>query len=355
MSVKLCEGDLTDVRGPLADAALVLPRAPGGAIRIGKPKDSSSDPVPEPDTPGGAPARIGAGDEGGQSSGGSTGPARIGADTPAQGANGGPTLIGESKDYNTLKDKGAMVDALLQTSIRNKEDDVQLPILKDKYKVDESTGLRLDVGTMDKDLEQPMKDAGIQTDQARYSTSTVHSKDDTNSRGLIAEGKFYDQDGVIIGESRFAGNDRNAAGDKMKPSDILWSQYSGFASHMGRSNKLQRGMTNDVGKLKAFVGRNIQSRSALETIDTAHKKTNQDPTKPGIFKRSADTQEEKDAFSALLGTDSLSSVNYMLKDHHTAAGNKQITEIRTYPRAWDKTKTDGRLKAAILAKMDVVI
>jgi len=52
----------------------------------------------------------------------------------------------------------------------------------------------------------------------------------------------------------------------------------------------------------------------VETIVTAHTKTKQDPKKPGYFKRDAATPEARDAFNALLGTDSLSSINYMLKD-----------------------------------------
>lgn len=363
MSVRLWEGSLTDDRASLADAKFVLPRAPGGGVRIGEPHDaphagaphaSDADPVSEPGAPEGAPVRIGAGDEGERSQGGNTGPARIGADSPAQGADTGPPLIGESKDYNTLKAKGAEVDDDLQTAIKKNKEDVQLPNLKDKYDVrNEESGRRL--ADSDKDLEQPLKDAGIKTDQARYSTNAVYSKDAPPGQGVIAQGKFFDQDGVIIGEDRFAANDITN-GDKMKSSNILWSQYSGFASHLsGITGKLRSGMTNDVGKLKAFVGRNIQSRSAVETIKTAHENTNQDTMKPGIFKRNADTQAEKDAFFALLGTDSLKSVNHMIKDHHTDAGNKQITKIYTYPRDFDKnTNPSGRQKVAILATMDNV-
>lgn len=365
LSVRLWQGSFTDDRTSLADAKFVLPRAPGGGVRIGEPHDaphgsgaphaSDADPISEPGAPEGAPVRIGAGDEGERSQGGNTGPARIGADPPAQGADTELPLIGESKDYNSLKDKGVKVDNLLQTAIKNNEKDVQLPNLKDKYDVrNEESGRRL--ADSDKDLEQPLKDAGIKTDQARYSTNAVYSKEAPPGQGVIAQGKFFDQDGVIIGEERFAANDINKASDKMKPSDILWSQYSGFASHLSSiTGKLRSGMTNDVGKLKVFVGRNIQSRSTVETIKTAHKNTNQETTKPGIFKRNADTQAEKDAFLALLGTDSLSSVNYMIKDHHTDAGNKQITDIYTYPRDFDKnTNPSGRQKVAIVATMDNV-
>ncbi|KAL8707254.1 MAG: hypothetical protein Q9225_007795, partial [Loekoesia sp. 1 TL-2023] len=347
------------------DLTLVLPRAPAGGARIGKPHDEpdapgaphdpEADPVSEPGAPDEAPPRIGTGNAGETSQEGDNGPPRIAGDPPAQGADTGPSLMGESKDYGSLKDKGIKVDNLLQTAIKNNERDVELPKLSDKYHVTNTDSGRT-LGDADKDLDNPLTDADIKPNEAKYSTSAVFSKNAPAGQGAVSQGKFYDQDGVIVGEYRFAKKDINKDVDKMKPSDILWSQYFGLASHISSiTGRPLRGMTNDVGKLKAFVGRNIQSRSAVETIETAHKNTKQDTKKPGVFRRDADTQDGKDAFFALLGTDSLSSVNYMIKDHHTAIGNKQITEIRTYPRDFDKnTNPGGRQKVAILAKMEIV-
>lgn len=265
-------------------------------------------------------------------------------------------MIGESKDYGTLVTKGGKVDDETHTAIKNNDKDQKLPPLTDHYAEDKSTGQTLH-SEEDKDLLDPLAKAGISdTTKVKYSSSIVKSKDAPRDAGLVAKGKFYDQDGIIIGEERFASNDINKGGDVMRPSDILWSQYSAFASHYSpRTKQIQRGMTDDVNKLKAFVGRDIQSRSAVETINTAHTKTNQDVKQPGVFRRSDTSDGGKEAFKALLGTDSLSSVNYMLKDHHDAVGNKVITEIHTYPRDFDaNTNPKGRKKVAIVAKLDVV-
>ena len=265
-------------------------------------------------------------------------------------------MIGDSKDYGALSTKGGKVDDETHTAIKNKDKDSELLPLTDHYEErDKQSGQRIDA-VKDKDLTDPLSAAGIDITQSKFSSSAVYSKGAPVESGVVAQGKFFDQDGVIVGEDRFASNDINKGGDVMRPSSILWSQYSGFAGHISSiTKKLQRGMTNDVKKLKAFVGRNIQSRSAVETINTAHIKTNQDVKKPGVFKRSDTSDEGKEAFKALLGTDSLSSVNYMLKDHHDDAGNKEITEIHTYPRDFDATTNpNGRQKVAIVAKMDVV-
>ena len=112
-------------------------------------------------------------------------------------------------------------------------------------------------------------------------------------------------------------------------------------------------MTDDVNKLMNFIGRNILSRSTAETITTAHEKTKQAKDKVGHFKRDS-KDEELEAFHALLGTDSLSSYNYMLKDHHEALGDKRIVEIFTYPRTYDSEKNkNGRKKISMVAKFEV--
>ena len=214
---------------------------------------------------------------------------------------------------------------------------------------DSGTGMRLDAVT-DKDLVEPFNLLSLDMTKAKYSTSRVFSKTQPASvgdQGVVAGGKFFDQDGVIIGEDRFSANDKNPAGSRTRPSDITFQQYESFASHIGRNGKPMRGLTNDVSKLRAFVGRNIQSRSTVETAVAAHFKTGQSVDNPGVFRR--DSQgAEREAFDAFLGTDFISSLTYMLSDHHQALGNKQVTEVHTFPRTATTSDPGGRQKFDIV-------
>ena len=117
------------------------------------------------------------------------------------------------------------------------------------------------------------------------------------------------------------------------------------------TGRLKSGMTDDVNKLENFVGRDIQSRSTVETMETAHKNSKQALDKPGVFKRDS-KDEERGAFDALLGTDSLSSINYMLKDHHQALVNKRVKEIHTYLRTFNPEMREGRQKVAMAVKFE---
>ena len=318
--------------------------------RVGVPKDEphdgasgghpgdGSDPSTTPGDPETAPVRLGTGEEQG---GGGTQP-HLG--TEPQGYTG-PDLVGESKDYGKLGEKGRMVDDQVHTAIKDGKEDKAIAQLSDHY--EERDVEQGKVLTDAKDLEEPFAQIGVDLKTAKYSSSRVFSQEGPVDRGVVADGEMYDRDGVIVGENRFAQNDLNADANKMRPGDILFRQWERFASHINRlNNKLKPGMTNDVGKLQYFVGRNIRSRSTVETMQTAHQKTNQPLDKPGVFRRES-SGAEKEAFDALQGTDFLSSLNYMLKDHHNALGNKRVKEIHTYPRTYDPNTQQGRQKIAI--------
>ena len=269
---------------------------------------------------------------------------------------GQPQLIGDSKNYDDLVTKGQKVDGILQDTLKTNGKDVDIPPLTDNYEIrDPGRNLRLDAVT-DKDLADPFTLLSLDMSQAKYSTSRVFSKTPPASvgdQGVVAGGKFFDQDGVIVGEDRFSANDMNPAGSRTRPSDITFQQYESFASHTGITGRLMRGMTNDVAKLRAFVGRNIQSRSTAETTFAAHFKTGQSMDGEGVFRRSSQGAE-KEAFDAFQGTDFISSLIYMLSDHHTALGNKQVSEIHTFPRTYTAENTGGRQKLDIVVLFQAI-
>lgn len=53
----------------------------------------------------------------------------------------------------------------------------------------------------------------------------------------------------------------------------------------------------------------------METMQKAQRDTWQPLDKKATFERGADTPKERDAFNMMMGTDFVSSMGYMLKDH----------------------------------------
>jgi uncharacterized protein with PhoU and TrkA domain len=51
--------------------------------------------------------------------------------------------LGDSKDYNDLIKKGIKIDELVHKAIKDREEDVKTPKLKDKYTANEDSGLLL--------------------------------------------------------------------------------------------------------------------------------------------------------------------------------------------------------------------
>ena len=369
------EAGAQDLTGVLK-RALIFPRVPGTPPRIGSPKGPPRDgndpnnpegsrqsPADRTDHPGeslnpadpnsAAPPRIGTSDHGKPSSQGEDNvPARIASDKPDKPnkpARAGPDLIGESKDFNTLQQKGRKLDEELHTAIKENRPDVKTSKLKDNYEErDVQSGLVLSDA---KDLQEPFKDIGLDMGK-KYSTSSIYSNEGPLNKGVVAEGKFFDQDKTIVGERRFATNDKNPDDKKLKSSDIVFLQWERFASHINtRTGKLKVGMKDEVNQLENFVGRNILSRSTVETIETAHKRTNQPLDKKGVFKRGGEGAQ-KDSFEALLYTDFVASLVHMLKDHHRALGNKRIAEFITYPRTYDPKTQQGQQKIAMTLRFE---
>ncbi len=263
----------------------------------------------------------------------------------------GPSLIGPSKDYTDLAKKGEEVDKKLLKAIKDKDKDVELKLLKDNYvEQDPESGKVIQNA---EDLVDGFNEIGLDYKTEKYSSERVYSREGPVEKGVVVAGIYYDQNGIIVGEERFSANDKNPKDKKMKSSDIVFLVWKKFAGHRNKNGSRRYGMTDDVDKLMNFIGRNILSRSTIETMITAQDKTKQPKDKVGHFKR-ASKEEELEAFHALLGTDSLSSYNYMLKDHHKALGDKRIAEIFTYPRTYDSEKNkNGRQKISMVAKFEV--
>ena len=114
-------------------------------------------------------------------------------------------------------------------------------------------------------------------------------------------------------------------------------------------------------KIKGYVGRDIQSLSTIETWQAMQKKVGAPLDMKTTVKRAADPNDspelkttKKEAFDTMLRTDFISSLNYMLKDHSKALGNKQITEITGYPRTYDPMTKSGMEKISMGVKFEEI-
>ncbi|KAL8848474.1 MAG: hypothetical protein Q9221_006525 [Calogaya cf. arnoldii] len=132
-----------------------------------------------------------------------------------------------------------------------------------------------------------------------FRSTKVYSK---NGRSDIAEAKYFSDEGIIIGEGRFSDRDLNVPDQKLRPSDLTFLQWKSAAG-------------DAIKSLRGFVGRNILSKSTIETMQKAQRDTRQPLSEKATFERGADTPEKKAAFNMMMGTDFISSLGYMLKDH----------------------------------------
>ncbi|KAI4266733.1 MAG: hypothetical protein L6R38_008574 [Xanthoria sp. 2 TBL-2021] len=245
-------------------------------------------------------------------------PLPIGASKPG---DPGLDLVGESKDPIQLRDKGQKVDKQAhKTSDEYKGDEIQKKF-DDNYKVKEIER----EGTLDPysddDMEPALKDLGISDmENARYRSTDVFSK--IGSKDGVTEAKYFPEKGIIIGEYHFPENDMNAPGQKLNLSDLTFLQWK--SSTDGKR----------VDRLRAFVARNVVSRSTVETMQKAQRDTWQPLDKKATFERGADTPKERDAFNMMMGTD-------------FALGKKRIFSIWCYPRTFDGTNGEKYINIVV--------
>ena len=185
-------------------------------------------------------------------------------------------------------------------------------------------------------IERPFNDLGVSVKDVKYVEYSLYSKNPSSSLPS-AIGKYFGKDGVIVGEARFTEHDKNTPENRMKPSDMVFLQWEKAVTDAG----------SDVKSLKGFVGHKVVSRSTLETMQKGQSETKQPLNQKAVFKRGdtsktpEETATKKTAWERMLGTDFISSLNYMLKDHAVALGKKEISEIWCYPRTWTRRHIRG--------------
>jgi len=249
------------------------------------------------------------------------------------------------------------VDGELQQAIRGNNDDKSTPDIEVHYMVNPTRPDKpIDPAVAkDRDLVAPFEDLKVDLGKADYTEYEVWS--DKMGNKPISIGKYFAKDGLIVGQTRFAEADNNPAEFKMMSSDQVFEQWR--KANLVEGN--EAATLEATKKLKGFVGRDIQSLSTIETMQAMQKKVGAPLDTKTTFKRAADpndkpevTTAKKEAFDTMLGTDFLSSLNYMLKDHSKALGKKQITEITAYPRTYDPQTKSGMEKITIGVKFEEV-
>ncbi|KAL8882295.1 MAG: hypothetical protein Q9198_000683 [Flavoplaca austrocitrina] len=260
-------------------------------------------------------------------------PLAFGASKPGdQGFN--PT--GPSKDPAKLKAKGKDVDKLPYA----KQEDYNAGDLQkkfdDNYKLEDNSNKKdefLD-DEDDDDIGDAIKDLGIdKMADAPFRETEVSSKGANNI--AIARAKFFPTKGFMIGEERFADRDVNPPDKKLRPSDLTFFQWKNAASDQAKAaaaaktpagpkspdearqtaDTLAAAEATAVKSLRAFVGRTVMSRSTVETMQTAQRRTGQALFDNAQFERGGDTDVKREGFDLMMGTDFISSLNFMLRDH----------------------------------------
>ncbi|KAL8652663.1 MAG: hypothetical protein Q9226_004175 [Calogaya cf. arnoldii] len=207
-----------------------------------------------------------------------------------------PRKVGALELYpEELNANGEKVDNQAhKTSDEYKGDQIQRKF-DDKYTVKEiEQEGKLDPHT-DRDLGPPLKDLGIPNmeDIRSYRSTEVFAK--YGSKGSVTKAKYFPKKGIIVGEYQ---HELNAPVQTLNLSDITFLQWQNSTG------------STRVGSLRAFIVRNITSRSTVEEMQEAQISTSQAPNETATFVRGTTY-----IFKHLMGLDFSRSLTYMLKDH----------------------------------------
>ncbi|KAL9034541.1 MAG: hypothetical protein Q9180_005346, partial [Flavoplaca navasiana] len=151
------------------------------------------------------------------------------------------------------------------------------------------------------DLKPVFDDLGVtHLEDVCYQSTEISSKN--SSRAGVTETKVFAQKGIIVREYFSPENDLNAPGQRLNLSDltfILWKDATG---------------DKRVERLQAYVIRNLVSKTTLELLQKAEYHDLHSKFFTTTFTRT-DRDGRRAVFDMLMGTDEISALTYMLKDH----------------------------------------
>lgn len=157
--------------------------------------------------------------------------------------------------------------------------------------------------------------------QAEYRSKTNGQADKTAYDNLFApqlKGSTSGNGGVIIAANNKAAEDKSDPSDKLRFSEILFWEYKGAADSTKRSAK--------VSNLQWVFRSNIINEDTNNLIKEVQKRRgNPDNEQQWTL------GDDADAFLALVGSDNVKSIAWMLNDHVNAFIRKSIVSIWTQP------------------------
>ncbi|KAL9588758.1 MAG: hypothetical protein Q9203_002431 [Teloschistes exilis] len=248
----------------------------------------------------------------------------------------GPTLVGDAKDSHELIDQARKIEEKPYST----SDNLNTTSFQQDFDNNYSSKTIEKQGSLESDdLEEPLKDVGYNsTENARYRETTIYPKVDETDP--IATIQTFPDSGFLIGPSNFPqnnnnnstnDNNNNSTAQASPFSDVIFNEW--VSSLLGRN---QSEKTDDGAKnLRAYIGRDIRSKSTVVAMQNAQRVTSTPLNATAMFKRAAGSQEERDAFLLMEGTDFVSGLGMMLKGHTEILGKKQISSIACYPRTFD--------------------
>ncbi|KAL9631312.1 MAG: hypothetical protein Q9204_004284 [Flavoplaca sp. TL-2023a] len=204
-------------------------------------------------------------------------------------------------NISELSDKGVELDRKIYISRDQYKGGNVQEKFKDSYKVKELEREGILDQISNSDLKPVFNDLGIpRLEDVRYQSTKISSKN--FSKEGITEAKVFAQKGIIVREYFSPENDLNAPGQRLNLSDltfILWKDSTG---------------DNRVEHLQAYVIRNMVSKTTLELMQKAQYHGIQNKSFRTRYTRT-DRDGRRAVFDMLMGTDEISALTYMLKDH----------------------------------------
>jgi hypothetical protein len=144
-----------------------------------------------------------------------------------------------------------------------------------------------------------------------------------NRSPAINEAAFSPDGKVVIAAYSDTDNDTLPPAHRTRWSEFVFQQMKQYAE--------TKTAPYDIKKLQFLVRVNVGHPETVNTIKKAFPPNGLKFGKDrGVFRASAKTKPEADAFNAILRTENVRGVNWMLGDHHTELGDKRIKALHIY-------------------------
>jgi len=265
-------------------------------------------------------------------------PVHIGEGSGSTGGNKNTVLT-----FDQYRVKGETTNTVLTTAIRDGTADATKRPLKGF--ADRNTGTYADINDgYSSPIDREQKNlndlksayeavkaidptAGFTT-TTKYDRVTIRSLVDERSSNIVNEGGYNREKGAIVALWNFQENDLWPRSD---PHRLTWSELT-WQTWKKVSGPQRGDLVDRASGLKYIFRRDVQNEGTSSVVQKAHETNGLSMDGRGEFEVDNTNKAKSDAFYALLGTDNVKGVAFMLKDHHNELGGKVIKKIITIPK-----------------------